>query len=80
MTELLYFAVIPIAVMAIPMVFGLMGKKKAGVALASQIQNFGKQQKAIKEFVREMKESMEDGKITADEFKRLARTADRICD
>ena len=53
MTELLYFAVIPIAVMAVPMIFGMLGKKKAGVALAAQIQKFGTQQKSIKAFVRE---------------------------
>ena len=78
--DLLFFAIIPIAVMAIPMVFGMMGKKKAGVALAKSIQNFGAQQKAIKAFVREMKECMEDGKVTAEEFKRLTRAAERITD
>ena len=80
MTELLYFAVIPIAVMAVPMIFGMLGKKKAGVALAAQIQKFGTQQKSIKAFVREMRECMEDGKVSTEEFKRLVRLADRISD
>ena len=71
--DLLFFAVIPVIVMIVPLALSMMGKKKAAGALTVRT-------KAINAFAREMSEALEDGKITPEEQKRLTRAAARICD
>ena len=71
--DLLFFAIIPIFVMIVPIVLTMMGKKKLATTLAVRT-------KAINHFVRTMQESMEDGKISPEEIKQLTRAAQRICD
>ena len=71
--DLIFFAVIPLLVMIVPLVLSMMGKKKAAGALSVRT-------KAINSFAREMADALEDGKITPEEQKRLTRAAGRICD